>query len=282
MEPADRDSRPAWRLIETEGLVVASCGLLEGVSGIGHAFSTRRHRSDGQDGTDFDLGTGLVASAGTNEQRRRLCRLAGLGDRLPVAIRQVHGDELLHIPAGAAGESGEPPPAADGVVALRQDASGQIAAVRTADCVPVLLADHEAGAVAAIHAGWRGTASGIVRKGVERLEKLGFEPGRLLAAIGPAIGPCCYVVGEDVAEAVSRATPSPSETFLGQRDGGEPTLDLSEALSRQLRAAGLDPASISRAPWCTSCRADLFFSHRRDGERAGRMMAVIGWIPALP
>jgi len=282
MEPAYRDAHPPWRLIETEGLVMASCGLLEGVSGVRHAFSTRRDRREGPGGVDFDLGTAGTPSEVANDRRRRLCRLAGLGDRTPVTIRQVHGDDLLQIPVGVSDTADTLPPAADGVIALEECAEGQIAAVRTADCVPVLLADPDGRAVAAIHAGWRGTAAGIVGKGVERMRGLGFEPGRLRAAIGPAIGRCCYVVGQEVLDAVSRATPSPPDSFLGQRADGQPTLDLAEALSRQLHAAGLEPKSVSRAPWCTSCRADLFFSYRRDGERAGRMMAVIGWIPPLP
>lgn len=280
MEPAD--STQAWHMIEVDGLVVASCRLLEDVRGIGHAFSTRRHRPDGQDSDDFDLATGLTDAATARDRWRKLCRVAGLGDRLPLAIRQVHGNELFQPSTTISAKADAAPPAADGVVAAREDGRDQIAAVRTADCVPLLMADREAGVLAAIHAGWRGIASGIVPKGVERLATLGIDPGRLIAAIGPAIGPCCYVVGEEVVEAVSRSTPSPSATSLGRRAGGRATIDLAEAVSRQLQASGLVPASISRAPWCTACRADLFFSHRRDGDTAGRMMAVIGWIPALP
>ena len=155
MEPAQSDAHPPWHLIETEGLVMASCGLLEGVSGVMHAFSTRRDRPEGQDGVDFDLGGAGTTSAVVNDRRRRLCRLAGLGDRSPVEIRQVHGAELLRISVAVGENVDELPPAVDGVIALEECAEGQIAAVRTADCVPVLLAEPDGRAVAAIHAGWR-------------------------------------------------------------------------------------------------------------------------------
>lgn len=282
MEGAGSGDHPAWRLIETEGLVMASCSLLEAASGVAHAFSTRRDRAPDGRSVDFDLGTGQTSVGPAVDRRRRLCRLAGLGDRLPVAIRQVHATRLLQLSgSGGEGAAGDPPQA-DGVVGRREEAMGQIAAVRTADCVPVLLADRQGAVVAAVHAGWRGIAAGIVVRAVERLESLGVTPGRLLAAVGPAVGPCCYVVDRDVAEAVAGATPGAGESFPGRPDDAKPRLDLAESVSRQLGSVGLVPGSISRAPWCTTCRDDLFFSHRRDGTRAGRMMAVIGWIPPLP
>ena len=262
--------------------MTASCGLLEEVRDVGHAFSTRRDRLPDGCEVDFDLGTAWTTSGLAVDRRRKLCRTAGLGDRSPVAILQVHGDRLLQIPCDAGDENGGSLPSADGIFGRREEARGQVAAVRTADCVPVLLADRQGGAVAALHAGWRGTAAGIIGRAVERLAGLGIEPGRLLAAIGPAVGACCYEVNRDVAEAVCGSTPEARDSFPGRLDGAKPRLDLSEAVSRQLSSAGLAPDSISRAPWCTACREDLFFSHRRDGERAGRMMAVIGWIPPLP
>lgn len=277
-QPADQ----VWRLIEAEGLVTAACGLLAAVQGIGHAFSTRCDRSPEGHDVDFDLGTAWTTSGLVVDRRRRLCRLAGLGDRPPVAIRQVHGARLLRIPVGTEERSDDVAPPADGVLGRRGDARGQIAAIRTADCVPVLLADREGEVVAAVHAGWRGIAAGIVGKAVERLGGLGVESGRLVAAVGPSIGPCCYVVDRDVAEAVSGATPGSRDSFPGRLEGVKAKLDLGESVFRQLGSAGLAPGSISRAPWCTACRGDLFFSHRRDGERAGRMMSVIGWIEPTP
>jgi hypothetical protein len=89
-------------------------------------------------------------------------------------------------------------------------------------------------------------------------------------------------VDRDVAAAVAAATPGGRRSFPGQLEGAKPRLDLPLAICRQLEAAGLVQDAISRSPWCTVCRDDLFFSHRREGERAGRMMAVIGWIPAAP
>jgi YfiH family protein len=282
VEQARTDTEDAWRLDEATGLVTASCHLLEGVPGVGHAFSTRRDRLPDGRQDDFDLGTASTRSGTIADRRRRLCRRAGLGDRLPLSILQVHGDRLLGLSDGADEAGGADPPSADGVVGCRDEAGVGVAAVRTADCVPVLLADRRGSAVAAVHAGWRGVAAGIVVKAVERLETLRVDPVRLLAAIGPAVGPCCYEVDRDVAEAVSAATPGAGESFPGRVGGEKPRLDLREAVSRQLASAGLPADSISRSPWCTACRADLFFSHRREGDRAGRMMAVIGWIQPAP
>jgi YfiH family protein len=215
------------------------------LSAVTHGFSTR------QDGIAF-----LAA--------------AGLGRHRAALPRQVHGAELVRVGLAAPGDS---PPAADGVFSLRGDPVDLAPAVQVADCVPLLLADVEGGAVAAVHAGWRGTAAGIAGRAVATLSAHGIEPGRLVAALGPSIGPCCYEVGAEVLAAVSAATAvSPHALAEAGR-----SLDLRLANRLQLMAAGLDPRRIHAAPWCTSCHAELFHSWRRDGDRAGRLLACIGW-----
>ena len=245
---------------------------------MGHAFSTR----SGPEGVDFDVGPPGTGGAGS-EARDLLCGAAGLAGRPIVELRQVHGKQLFRIPRDAVTE----PVTADGSFALACDEPRAAAAVRCADCVPILLAALDGGAVAAIHAGWRGTAEGIAGEAVRALADEGIPPAGLVAAIGPAIGGCCYEVGRDVAVAVARASgvaveavavpAEPSPPGGGAAATGGPRLDLRLANRLQLERAGLAPEAIHVAPWCTACDEELFFSYRRSGGLAGRQMALIGW-----
>jgi polyphenol oxidase len=147
--------------------------------------------------------------------------------------------------------------------ALLENAPGHLVAVKTADCVPILLVDEEHRAVAAVHAGWRGTAGGIVSATIDRMrEEFGTRPGLVHAAIGPAIGKCCYEVGAEVA------------AHFGET--GRCHIDLVEANRRQAREAGIPDAQIYAARLCTRCGADDFYSYRREQEHAGRMLSFVG------
>ncbi len=191
-----------------------------------------------------------------------------------MTVQQVHGSRVVSLaPARDEREAVR----ADGIFALERDAARGLPAVRSADCVPLLLAEQGGRAVAAVHAGWRGTAAGIAGRAVARLEEAGVAPARLRAALGPAIGPCCYEVGPEVVERVCRASGLSVHTLVREGGGGKVSIDLARALRAQLVASGLDEPAVSVAPWCTACRADLFFSYRREGVAAGRMMALIGW-----
>ena len=146
--------------------------------------------------------------------------------------------------------------------ALLTDQAGVAVSVRTADCYPILLADPEHHAVAAIHAGWRGTAAGIVGQVIARMRKVyGTRASALYAAIGPGIGGCCYEVGAEVAR-----------EFGMDRAG---RLDLGAENRKQLTAAGVGEARIATVAGCTYCDAARFHSYRREGERAGRMVSFI-------
>ena len=139
---------------------------------------------------------------------------------------------------------------------------GVAVSVRTADCFPVLLADPERHAVAAIHAGWRGTAAGIVKEALGRMrDEFGTDAADVYAAIGPGIGACCYEVGIEVAR-----------QFGGQQAG---KLDLAAENRSQLIAAGLKPERIDLVGGCTFCNPEQFFSWRRDHDPAGRMISFI-------
>jgi YfiH family protein len=155
----------------------------------------------------------------------------------------------------------------DGVLgegdALLESTPGHAVAVKTADCIPILLADPRHRAVAAVHAGWRGTVAEIARRTVEEMAiRFGSLPADLVAAIGPGIGKCCYEVGPEVA------------AHFGAT--GRAHVDLAAANARQLEAAGVAPSHIDVAGLCTRCDATLFYSFRRDAEAAGRMFSYIG------
>jgi hypothetical protein len=181
---------------------------------------------------------------------------AGFDALAAATVRQVHSDRVLRVVdgPGCVGEGD----------ALMTDRAGIRLAVRTADCVPVLLADTRRRVIAAVHAGWRGTLAGISRKTVDRMrEAYGSEPADIAAAIGPRIGGCCFEVGREVA-ALFRA---------GVED--KVHLDLAALNRGQLLEAGLSSRQIHVADLCTRCEAGEFHSFRRDRERAGRMVSSV-------
>ncbi|MER3525076.1 MAG: peptidoglycan editing factor PgeF [Ignavibacteria bacterium] len=142
-------------------------------------------------------------------------------------------------------------------------------AVSVADCVPIFLFDEKQHAVAAIHAGWRGTAGRIVERTVEcMVTEFSSDPSDLLAFIGPAAGVCCYNVGEDVADMFA-------PSFV-RRAEDKMFVDLKAANAAQLRRNGVNDTKIEIHPACTICDAEHFHSYRRDRERSGRMIGVIG------
>jgi len=180
------------------------------------------------------------------------------------------------------------------------DEPGVLLGIQTADCIPVLVADKRRRVVGAFHAGWRGTVGRIVETGVGRMRlEFGSRAEDLVAAIGPGVGTCCYAVGEEVYSEFESQFQYARELFhevyssdvvrtkypmlfLTQRAPGHSPigpslhLDLVEANRRQLLDAGVKPRAIKIVPGCTSCEAELFFSHRASKGYAGRMMAVIG------
>lgn len=172
-------------------------------------------------------------------------------------LRQVHAAAVLEAAAGQCGEG-------DALVTRRPDLA---LAVATADCVPILLG--AADAVAAVHAGWRGVAAGVVTAAVARL---GGDARRLTAWIGPAIGACCYEVGYEVAAPVAAAS-APEILSPGPR--GRPHLDLVAAVWRQLEEAGV--GAVLPLLRCTRCDAERLWSYRRDGPGTGRNWAYV-WL----
>ncbi|HKV26540.1 MAG TPA: peptidoglycan editing factor PgeF [Candidatus Acidoferrum sp.] len=226
------------------------------------------------------------------ENRRRFQSALG-ADAFPlVALKQIHSDVIRLLDSAPSD-----PCKGDASITNRP---GLLLAVQTADCVPILLADPKKRAIAAIHAGWRGTLARIVAKTLGALQMhFHTDPRDLIAAIGPCIGPCCYEVGTEVAtQFLSQFADAPSY-FDELRTGDEPNplqwlnmappghqppprnvfLDLRKANRSQLLAAGLRPQNIHTLDLCTACRPDLLFSYRRQGPATGRLMAAIAIRP---
>ena len=223
------------------------------------------------------------------ENRRRFQSVLHAESLTLCGLSQIHSDvvQLFNAPPSAS---------------CRGDASttnrpGLLLAVQTADCVPILLADPKNRAVAAVHAGWRGTLQRIVAKAIGKMQmQFGTKPAHLLAAIGPSIGGCCYEVGTEVASEFRSQFPNASEWFDELRTGDEPNplqwlnmkppghqpppqnvlLDLRKANRAQLLDAGLRAQNIVVSDLCTACRRDLLFSHRKEAGTTGRLMSVIG------
>jgi YfiH family protein len=180
-----------------------------------------------------------------------------------IAVKQIHSDRVW-----PAEEAASKMCQGDAIVSATP---GRMIGIRTADCVPILLVDPEKRAVAAVHAGWRGTVQNIAAKAVDRLrEEYGTNPSNLLAVIGPAIGECCYEVGAEVAEQFNELLP----------DRRNPRrIDLAEANRRQLISARVPDEAIELSNLCTRC-GEEFHSWRRDAQASGRMVSAIGIRPA--
>jgi YfiH family protein len=223
------------------------------------------------------------------KNRKLLQSAAGASDLNLIALKQIHSD-IIHTFSSKPAE-----PSKGDASATNQP--GLLLAVQTADCVPILLVDPKKRAVAAIHAGWRGTLARIAQKAVGRLQmEFGSKPGDLLAALGPSIGPCCYEVGAELVtkftvqfadgddyfdEACSGEEPNPLQWLNMAPPGHQPPpknvhLDLRKANRSQLIAAGLQPKNIFVSDLCTACRTDLLFSYRREGPQSGRLLSIIG------
>jgi hypothetical protein len=246
---------------------------------------------------ELNLGFTVADDRETIFSNRRLLAEAVTSDAgIPlITLRQFHSNFIVH--AVAADAARRRPHKADGQMT---DEPELLLAIQTADCIPVLVADRRRRAVAAFHAGWRGTVRRIVETGIGRMRlAFGSRPEDLVAAIGPGIGVCCYAVGAEILSEFESQFPYARELFrevygadpvrtkypmlfMTQRAPGHspigPSLhvDLIEANRRQLLAAGVKRKSIQVVGGCTQCHSELFFSHRASRGHAGRMMAVIG------
>lgn len=266
-----------WRA--HDNVVALSCAPLEEL-GFSNGFSTRGGGTSPMPEDALNL-AGFNEDTAENiyENRRRFLnlfagewRLASCWQMHSADVRVVRNIDDTRQPEKALGETVY-------CDSLTTCTPGILVGIKTADCVPVLLADARTQACAAVHAGWRGTVSSIVARTLERMStEFGTRTGDISAAIGPAANACCYEVGHEVIAAFSEKFPDAQDLFKETREG-HALVDLQRANREQLIAAGVPPEKIHTAPLCTMCRTDLFFSYRREKRvhgRVGRLMSVIG------
>lgn len=245
------------------GLDLLRFERLSAVPGVVHAISSRAGGvSEGRCASlnvSYSVGD---ARANVDENLGRLASALGAHRAQLFSPYQVHGRAVTVVTPETI-----PAPRCDVLITRSR---GRLLLLRYADCTPVLIADPRQGAVAAVHAGWRGSAQRAAAAAVDALvQAFGSRPSDIVAAIGPAIGPCCYTVGPDVVEAFADRP-----WLLG---GG--TLDLWSANQQALVEAGVPSEQIELAGICTRCQAERFFSHRANGgQPAGRFAAVIGLV----
>jgi YfiH family protein len=202
------------------------------------------------------------------ENRGRVAGVLGIEAGRITWAEQVHGAGVAVVGEEDAGRgSRDHDDALPGVDALVTSALEVPIALLAADCVLVLLHDGVAGALGLAHAGWRGTAAGVIEETIEALARLGARPERTEAALSPAIGPCCYEVSGEVAAAVGEA--------YARRESGRTWLDLPGAVTARLRAAGV--RRIAGSPGCTRCAPERWFSYRAAGGTTGRH-GVLAWL----
>lgn len=206
--------------------------------------------------------------------RHAFCRSLGIRLQDVIFMQQTHNSNVAIVTRQDAGRGAETPESAiPNTDALITQDSGVYLAGLGADCALVVLCDPIRRVVAMVHAGWRGTTKGVVEKTVLRMcSELGCEPGRIIAGIGPSIGPCCYEVGTEVLQAVISGRGA--EAII--RRGLKLYLDIRLANLHQLLAQGISRENIEVADLCTACNSERFFSYRRDGADGGRFCGIIG------
>ncbi len=218
------------------------------------------------------------------EMRQWWAQAVGFEGARIVNVSQEHGNKVIQAYADDAGQGARPDSRVIGIAdALITDAEGVFLSTFYADCQPILLVDPERPAVAAVHAGWRGTVTDVAGRTVQAMqEAFHSDPREIRAYLGPAIGVCCNEIGDEVIDAwrdQARDLDTDIEKAI-TRPGVKQHFDVSTANSLLLRRAGLQPQHIEISPICTKCSKDAWFSHRGHGPGAGRQAAFIGIRPS--
>lgn len=251
-------------IIEQSGILTAS-----------HAFSTRLGGVSTNEYQSLNLGM----NRGDDEEKvkenwRRFMQAAGIPDVPFVCGKQVHGNHV-HIatakdarPAYGEGELIE----ADGYVTKEKNLP---LAIFTADCVPVLLEDREAGVIGAVHCGWRSAVADIEAVAIAKMQELGATVSDIRIAIGPAIERCCFEVGPEVIEAVDKLIGPFAGQHYGLKENGKYMLDLKGVVKFRFLQLGIMPQNIELVGGCTLCDPDRYYSHRRAGLKRGSMASII-------
>jgi len=236
-------------------------------------FTTRNEGVSRVPFNSLNLGANtLDASSSVQGNRSILARAFGTKLEKLVTVSQVHGTDLLVIDTPNPDYTHFQKLECDGIITNQP---GIMVGVCVADCVPILLLDPVKKVVAALHAGWKGTAGGIAVKGVEALVSLfGSDPSDLLAAVGPGIGPCCYEVDGPVRDEFIKGEGCWEECAVETADATW-RLDLSRANVHRLLEAGVSRENVETTDLCVACNKATFFSYRRDKGETGRQMGFI-------
>ncbi len=257
-----------------DGFCGCVCTALEALGAV-HCFATRIGGVSRGHARWMNVGLNRGDSEETlAENYRRVAAFCQAEPDRFCFTHQVHGDTLRVVdrPDGDY-RAAYGVPDCDGLLTDRPDT---VLAIVNADCVPILLAAPHVRACAAVHAGWRGTAKGIAKKVVEALcTRYGAEPEELVAAVGPAIGPCCFLTHDDVTDAMAAALPEIAPQFCRPGADGRSHVDLKGINAALLNRAGVSQIFVSED--CTACLPEVYHSHRRDGQLRGTQGAFIGW-----
>ena len=256
---------------EESGIPYYACRALENISGLHHGFSTRHSGVGHGVESSFDLGQSpRDASKSTCDYRRRFLSALHLDNMNLATLRQVHSDRFIIIKEK--GHQGNPP-AGDALVTRVKEIA---LAVMVADCLPILVVDPVSRVIAAIHAGWRGILARIAEETIaEMMRSFGAKESNLVVALGPGIRSCCFEVGRDVVEMFEKTFSGESFAKPHPDHPAKWLMDLRAALDVQFRGSGIHKKNIHDLEACTCCNTKEFFSHRAEGARTGRMMAVI-------
>ena len=242
-----------------------------------HAFATRLGGVSTLEHTrSLNLAFGRGDDEGTVlENLRLLGQAVGFDAESVISVPQIHSNKVIYASSDMRGEGyfARPSVECDGYVTSER---GITIGVKTADCVPILLEDSEAGVIAALHAGWRGTFSDVCGEGVRRMTKFGADASRIVAVIGPSICQNCYEVGQDVLDAaVFCMGEDAMDFFVPGADEGKYLVDIKGADEYLLERAGLRPENIEILDLCTYEHPELFWSHRYTNGKRGTMLSVI-------
>ena len=253
-----------------DGLVYMSSSVLPAR----HAFTTRFGGvSEGEFAT-LNLGSNRGDDpAAVRENYRRVCALMGADIDGCAVTRQVHGAEVRIVTrADRHVCMSRVPYEADGIVTAER---GLPLFCFTADCVPVLLQDARHGVIGAVHCGWRSSVGDILARALERMQELGAGAETVRAALGPAIGRCCFETDRDVPDAVEAWLGGDTQGLFTRRDDGKYLVDLRAANARRLRQLGVPAGHIDVSEECTFCSHDKYWSHRFTHGRRGSQAAGI-------
>ena len=246
----------------------------QALEGVAHGFSTRLGGVSPAPLDSLNLGVGRGDTMeNVQENYRRFCAVLGMDDRRAVLSKQIHEDVVRHVTEEDAGKGLYRDRDYSSVDGMVTNVPHLPLVVFSADCNVILLYDPVGRAIGACHAGWRGTALGIAKKTAQEMVQLfGCEARNIRAAIGPAIGQCCFETDEDVPTALREALGEEVAPYITW-NGTKYHIDLKAVNALWLRKAGVERIDI--CDHCTACRPDLYWSHRKMGNARGAQIAMI-------